>query len=246
MAVDSPGVTEAADHARVDLYAPAPMAPLPSPPPAAVAPRRRRSLFWYAAMLVAVVVTLGGFGMLYVDDQSWQRDAAQLREDNGSLHEQLLTSQAAASDAQQQVKDLQAELKHPNLGLWNVPEKINGPDWYLAGGVPDTFTYHLNATATGPMNVSIVTFEQFAAGLKCVDDGQSDANYCLHHPQVADQKVGPPVKSFLGVRSVSYDFHLAEGCAGYMVVFTAPSAVTVNPDVSVTYNPAPTFTGECG
>jgi hypothetical protein len=53
------------------------------------------------------------------------------------------------------------------------------------------------------------------------------------------------VKSFLDIRSVSYDFHLAEGCAGYMVVFTAPSPVTVNPDVSVTYNPAPTFTGEC-
>ena len=125
----------------------------------------------------------------------------------------------------------------PSIGGWTGPEKINGPDWYLAGGVPDTFTYHLNATASGPMNVSIVTFEQFAAGIECVDAGRGDANFCLHHSGV--------VKSFLGVRSVSYDFHLAEGCAGYMAVFTAPSAITVNPDVSVTYNPAPTFTGEC-
>ncbi len=236
MAVETPGAIEESAQARLELY-PAQAIMPPTPPPPAPARRPRRSLLWYAAMLVAVIVTLGGFGMLYVDDQSWQRQAAQLKEDNGSLHEQLLTSQSAASDAQQQVKDLQAELKHPNLGLWNVPEKINGPDWYLAGGVPDTFTYHLNATATGPMNVSIVTFEEFAAGIECVDAGRGDANFCLHHSGT--------VKSFLGVRSISYDFHLAEGCAGYMAVFTAPSAVTVNPDVRVTYNPEPTFTGEC-
>lgn len=209
--------------------------PIPPPPP--VPPRRRRNVLWYLAVSVAIVVTLAGFGLLYVDDQSWQQQASQLRQQNQSLHEQVLTAQTDASDAQQQVKQLQTQLQHPSLGIWNVPEKIDDSDHYLAGGIPDTFTYHLVATSTGSMNVSILTFEQFVAGIECVDQGRGNTNYCLHHSGT--------VKSFLNIRSVSYDFHLAEGCAGYMVVFTAPTPVTVNPDVSVTYNPAPTFTGEC-
>lgn len=230
MAVEPPGVTEATP----ETLAP-PVWPTPPPPPAP--PRPRRNVLWYLAASIAIVVTLAGFGLLYVDDQSWQQQANQLRQDNQSLRQQVLTAQTDASDAQAQIKQLQAQLQHPKLGIWNVPEKIDDADHYLAGGIPDTFTYHLVATSTGPMNVSILTFEQFVAGIDCVDQGKGDTNYCLHHSGT--------VKSFLDIRSVSYDFHLAEGCAGYMVVFTAPRPVTVNPDVSVTYNPAPTFTGEC-
>ncbi len=227
-----------------DAVAPSlePTIPPPPPPPfpPAPPPARRssiRRLVWYAASLIAIVVTLGSFGLLAVDDQSWQRQANDLRKQNDAMHEQLLTAQTNAKDQQGQIADLQAKLQHPLLEIWNVDEKIQGNDYYLAGGVPDTFTYHLHATATGPMNVSVVTFEQFVAGIECVDQGRGNTNYCLHHSGT--------VKSFLNVRSVSYDFHLAEGCAGYMVVFTAPATVTVHPDVSVTYNPAPTFTGEC-
>ena len=211
--------------------------PYPPPYPLPSAPRRRRSLLWYTTMLIAVVVTLGAFGLLFIDDQSWQRQANQLKQQNDSLQEQLVTAQTNNSDLQQQLQAAQAEMKHPKLELWNVDERIDDPDHYLAGGVPDTFTYHLDATSSGPMNVSVVTFEQFVAGIECVDQGRGNTNYCLHHSGTT--------KSFLLVRSVAYDFHLAEGCAGYMVVFTAPSAVTVHPDVSVTYNPAPTFTGDC-
>ena len=227
-----------------DAVAPSfePSVPPPPPPPPFVpvaAPRQSntRRLLWYAAVLLAIVVTLGAFGLLVADDQGWQRQANDLRRQNDSMHEQLLTAQTTARDQQDQISNLQAKLQHPQLELWNVAEKIDDSDHYLAGGIPDTFTYHLNATADGPMNVSIVTFEQFVSGIECVDQGRGSTNYCLHHSGT--------VKSFLNVRSVSYDFHLAEGCAGYMVVFTAPGAVTVHPDVSVTYNPAPTFTGEC-
>jgi hypothetical protein len=230
MAVESPDVMQP----PTEVVAPPPAWPVPPPP---VAPRPRRNLLWYLAASVAIVVTLAGFGLLYIDDRNWQQQANDLRQQNQSLHAQVLTAQTNASDAQQQIKQLQAQLQHPNLGIWNVPEKIDDADHYLAGGIPDTFTYHLVATSTGPMNVSIVTFEQFVAGIECVDQGRGNTNYCLHHSGT--------VKSFLDIRSVSYDFHLAEGCAGYMVVFTAPSPVMVNPDVSVTYNPAPTFTGEC-
>ena len=243
MAVESPS---RADDAS-DPFPPAPSEAPPAEPglaPPAPAPplrpiRRKPSLLWYPALLVAVVVTLGGFGLLYSDDLSWQRQTHDLTKANAALSEQLLTSQTSLSDTQKQVTNLQAELQHPHLGIWNVEQKIDGADWYLAGGVPDTFTYHLNATASGPMSVSILTFEQFAAAIECVDNGAGTTNYCMHHSRKGT------VKSWLNVTTVSYDFHDAEGCANYMVVFTAASPVTVRPDVSVTYNPAATFTGDC-
>jgi hypothetical protein len=48
------------------------------------------------------------------------------------------------------------------------------------------------------------------------------------------------------VTSITYDFHLAEGCADYVSVFTTPGTnVTITPNVSVTYNPATASTGAC-
>jgi hypothetical protein len=217
----------------------------PTEPPAAAAPpapraaRNRPNLLWYAALLVAAVVTLGGLGMLYLDDTSWQHQAKALATHNAALQARLITAETSLSDSEQQVQALKAELQHPHLAIWNVQQNIAGADWYLAGGVPDTFTYHLSATATGPMSVSILTFQQFAAAIECIDNGGGRTNYCMHHSEKGT------VKSWLEVRSVSYDFHLAEGCANYLVVFTAAKPVTVVPDVSITYNPAPTFTGDC-
>src|SRR2546421_201780 len=78
------------------------------------------------------------------------------------------STQSDYRTAQQTIQDLKTEAKHPNVGIWNVQQHIDGPDFYLAGGVPDTFTYHLHATSSGPMSVSILTFEQFAAAVDCV------------------------------------------------------------------------------
>ena len=216
-------------------------APWPKPPAPAPPPRPRlqggRNWLWYASLAVAVVVTLGGLGLLYQDDVSWQHQATSLAQQNSSLHEQLLTTQSDYRTAQQTIQDLKTQALHPNLGIWNVKQTINGPDFFLAGGVPDTFTYHLNATATGPFSVSILTFVQFASAIDCVHNGVGDTDYCMHHSGSAN--------TWLQVTSVSYDFHLAEGCADYMAVFTARAAVTLSPNVSVTYNPAPNFTGDC-
>src|SRR5690348_15258713 len=175
MAVESPGLTDGSS----EEIPPPPSNPPPIQPPApayaapiyqpAPAPRRRRSLLWYSAVLVAIVVTLGAFGLLYIDDQSWQQQAGQMQQQNAALRDKLAVSDAAASDAQQRIKDLQTQLQHPELGLWNVPEKIDGPNSWLEGGIPDTFTYHLKATATGPMSVSILTFEQYTAGIECMN-----------------------------------------------------------------------------
>jgi len=185
-----------------------------------------------------VIVTLGGLGLLYQDDVSWQRQAGDLSRQNASLSDQLRITRTDYTSAQQTIQDLRTQALHPSLGIWNVQQRIDGPDFYLAGGVPDTFTYHLRATSSGPMSVSILTFEQFAAAVDCVHQGTGNTNYCMHHqPHTAN--------TWLNVTTVDFDFHLAEGCANYMAVFTAGSAVTVTPNVSVTYNPAPTFTGDC-
>jgi hypothetical protein len=223
---------------------PPPFVGPPAPPassgsPVGAVPSRGVNWLWYTALAVVVVVTLGGFGLLFIDDQGWQHRSNDLARQNASLHKQVLSAQQDLHDSQQQVAALRGQAQHPELGLWNVQQRIDNPDTYLAGGIPDTFTYHLVASSSGPMNVSILTFEQFASGIECVDSGSGNSNQCMHHSGKGT------VMSWLNVTSVTYDFRLAEGCANYMVVFTAPSPVTVTPDVKVTYNPAPTFTGDC-
>jgi hypothetical protein len=149
-----------------------------------------------------------------------------------------VTTQTNLTATLGELATVRAELEHPTVTIWNVPQVIPDSGYYLAGGAPDTFTYHLVATSNGPMSISILKLEDFHKALDCVQAGAGPTNYCMHHS-------GQPVKSFINVTTVNYDFHLAEGCADYVVVFTAASRVTVTPNVSVTYNPAPNATGSC-
>jgi hypothetical protein len=205
-------------------------------------PRERR--LWTAALAAALLVTAGGLGILYVDDTNYQNtDRAltiqneQLTGRNENLQTALTTTQTKLTASQNQVSSLTAQLAHPTLGIWNVPQAISGSTYYLAAGVPDTFTYHLKLTSSGPMSVSILTISQFGDAVNCVQNRGGTTNYCMHHSGSA---IG-----WLNVTSVNYDFHLAEGCAAYLAVITAGSSVTVTPDVSVTYNPASAPTGSC-
>lgn len=200
---------------------------------------------WTVTLAAALLFTAGGLALLYMDDTTAQNTASRLSSQNQSLKSQntalsaqLLTTQTNLTATLGELATVRAELEHPDLTIWNVPQEINGPNYYLAGGAPDTFTYHLQAKSTGPMSISILTLQDFAAALDCVLNGGGVTNYCMHH-------TGTPFASWLGVTSVSYDFHGAEGCAGYVVVFTSASDITVTPNVSVTYNPASTFTGDC-
>jgi hypothetical protein len=200
--------------------------------------------WWTLALAIAVVITAGGLWLLYNDDVSSQgalrartTDNESLQGQNLILQGQLTSTQGNLTSAQADLKAARAELAHPHLGIWNVRQSIQGPTYYLAAGVPDTFTYHLRLKSTGPMNVSIVSFDQFAAAVRCIENGAGVTNWCMHHSGAAN--------SWLGVRSVDTDFHLAEGCAAYLVVITSPGRVTVTPDVSVTYNPASHATGTC-
>ena len=204
--------------------------------------RERR--LWPAALAAALLVAGGALALLYVDDTNFQNADRALTIQNESLTgrnqllmDQLKFTQTNLSATLGELAQTKAELQHPHLVIWNVAQTISGHDVYLAGGVPDTFTYHLEATSSGAMSVSILTFEEFAKAVECVDYGKGVTDYCMHH--------NGAVHSWLGQTSVNFDFHEAEGCADYVVVFTAASSVTVTPNVSVTYNPANAATGAC-
>lgn len=204
--------------------------------------RERR--WWTIALTATLLITAFGIGVMYVDDSNNQAAVRSLTTQNESLtgrnlilQDQLKATQANLTASLGELAATKAALEHPHMTIWNVPQQLRGPTYYLAGGVPDTFTYHLHATSTGPMSVSIITLQQWAAAIQCIDNGVGVTNWCMHH--------NGAVWSNLGVTSVSYDFHLAEGCADYVSVFTAGSSVTVTPNVSVTYNPASSATGDC-
>jgi hypothetical protein len=207
------------------------------------APGSARRL-WTAALAAALLVTAGGLGLLYVDDMNYQKAAGSLTSQNESLTgrnqnlgDQLTTTQTNLTATLGQLATAKAQLEHPHLTIWNVAQTIKGSTYYLAGGIPDTFTYHLQATSTGPMSISILTLQDWSKAIECVDAGRGETNYCMHH--------SGGYKSWFNVTSISYDFHLAEGCADYMAVFTSAGTVKVTPNVSVTYNPAPKPTGAC-
>jgi hypothetical protein len=227
-----------------------PAVELPAPPVVAESPPRARApIFtrrrvWIASLVASVLVTGGGLGLLYNDDTGYQSLDRSLTNQNESLtgrnlllQGQLTSTAASLADANQKLAVATTELKHPHLGIWNVAQPIQGPTYYLAAGVPDTFTYNLRLASNGPINVSIISFQQFKAALLCVEYGNGDTNYCMHNNNYAI--------TWSLQTNISYDFHDAEGCAAYMLVITAPSAVTVTPDVSVTYNPATHATGVC-
>jgi hypothetical protein len=205
-------------------------------------PRERR--LWTAALAAALLLSAGGLGVLYIDDTSNQATIRALNTANQSLtgrtqnlQDQLTVTQGKLTTSQAQVDSLSAELKHPTLGVWNVPMTLHNSSEFLSATVPDTFTYHLKLKSSGPMSVSILSTSQFKDAILCVYNGRGNTNWCMHHSGAAHGE--------LGVTSVDYDFSLAQGCAAYLTVITAAGQVTITPDVSVTYNPAPAATGSC-
>src|SRR5258708_31059086 len=179
--------------------------------PAVRIPRDLGPRMWTAALAAAVLFTAGGLTLLYLDDTNSQNAANQLnaqnqalKSHNGQLQAQLVTTQTNLSATLGELATVRAELEHPHLTIWNVAQEIKGPDYYLAGGAPDTFTYHLQATSTGPMSISILTLQDFAAALNCPPNGRGVTNYCMHHTV-------PPYITWENGTSAGYDFHEAEG-----------------------------------
>jgi len=201
---------------------------------------------WFTVALAAgLLVSAAGIGLLYVDDTNNQARVNSLTLQNESLtgraqslNDQLTVTQHQLDVSRGQVTQLETELEHPTLGIWNTQETLHGPNEWLSSTVPDTFTYHLKLKSTAPMDVSILNTDQFRSAIVCMYDGQGSADYCLH-------RSGATWGS-LGVTSVNYDFPLAEGCAAYLAVISVPGGtVTITPDVTATYAPATTATGTC-
>ena len=236
---------EGADLQPAPEYMPAPRPPRAVPRAAwLTAFQRNERRWWTVALAATLLVTIVGIGLLYADDASNQAAVRSLTTQNESLTgrnqillDQLKTTQTNLTASLGELAKTKAELEHPHLTIWNVPQQLKGSNYYLAGGIPDTFTYHLQATSNGPMSVSIITLQEWAKAVECFDYTQASTHYCMHHQGAA--------WSSLGVTTVNYDFHLSEGCADYIAVFTAASPVTVTPNVSVTYNPATSATGDC-
>src|SRR5229473_1569849 len=167
-----------------DYLPPAEASPISSFRSPVYVPRERR--LWTAALAAALLVTAGGLGILYVDDTNNQNaDRAltlqneELTGKSQNLQTALATTQVKLTASQNQVSDLTAKLAHPTLGIWNVPQTITNSTYYLAAGVPDTFTYHLKLTSTGPMSVSILSIKQFGLAVRCVETGVGTTNYCM-------------------------------------------------------------------
>jgi hypothetical protein len=199
---------------------------------------------WTAALAAALLVSAAGIGLLYLDDSNNQATIRALNSKNQSLtgrtqnlEDQLTVTQGKLTASQAQVDSLSTELKHPTLGVWNVPMTIHNSSEFLSATVPDTFTYHLHLKSSGPMSVSILSTSQFKDAILCVYNGRGNTNWCMHQSGAT--------RGWIGVTSVNDDFSLATGCAAYLTVITAASQVTITPDVSVTYNPATAATGSC-
>ncbi|HKW72484.1 MAG TPA: hypothetical protein VJQ08_06635, partial [Candidatus Dormibacteraeota bacterium] len=215
--------------APAEPVAPLPPAPLARSPSAwlPALPSSRQRL-WTLALGAALLFTVFGLGVVYVDDSNNQASVRSLTLQTESLtgrnqilNDQLKTTQTNLTATLGELAQTKAALEHPHLTIWNVSQHLKDADSYLAGGIPDTFTYHLQATSSGPMSVSILTLEQWASAIDCVNLGRGRTNYCMHHSGT--------VWSQLSTTSVNYDFHQAEGCADYIAVFTSASAVTVTP-----------------
>lgn len=196
-----------------------------------------RGLLIALGLLLAVTWVGGGYALYYVirDDDTWSKKAAAEAVQLADASRKYAQLQADKAAVVAQLQTAQSELRHPTLGIWNVSEAISGPDAYLSGGLPDTFTYHLKFTSDAPVTVTYMTSRQFATAIQCVEAGRGNSHNCLSQSG----------RGWHDVTTLDVDIHDAEGCADYLVIFTAARATTIHPDVSVTYNPAASPTGAC-
>ena len=200
--------------------------------------------WWSAALAATLLISATAVGLLYADDMNKQATIHSLQTSNESLtgralilNDQLKKVQTNLTATLDELARTKAQLDHPQLSTWSSPMTIKDNMTVIESPVPDAFTLHLQLTSTGPINVSILTLDQYVAARECVSNRVAVTNWCMHHQ---NSEV-----SFLDKTSVNYDFHKAEGCADYIVVITSASAVTITPNVSVTYNPASGPTGTC-
>lgn len=139
-----------------------------------------------------------------------------------------LDSQIAAD--QSTISSLTAKLQSPTLLMWTATTAVPA-GYFLYEVVPDTFDYH--DTWASSQSVTVYYF----SGLQFSDWYQ----YGLSGVTGSYSTIGPTT-------SASDTFYLAEGCGGYVAVYSPSNsniATTFYPNISVTYDPAAQSTGTC-
>lgn len=218
---------------------------LPAPPRPTGGDVRSRRVRGARMALIGTLLIVIGYGGGHADVARLHRENRDLRANVSSLRTELGIADDQTDEWRFQsgkyerrlerltelVRGTVGDLDAPHFGLWNACRIRAGcrltPGSYYVGGVPDTFTYHISFRSTVPVDFMIMSTRQFV----CWDTGLCDTG------------------TFVGWRDTrrvdASDFHLAEGCAGYLAVITSKQAGIFYPDISVTYDPAPRSTGVC-
>ena len=216
------------------------------------------SLRWFQSdrnrvrmLLLLVVILSGALLLTQLQNANLQSRLSELQNEANAYHTQLQNSQAKSSQLQSQITQLESQntylegqvqslnlqANHPTLTIWTScggPCTLSATSW-LAGGVPDTFTYYASFTANYPVGAYILSLPQYVQFATCpsaTTGGQITCVSGVYYYQ-------PPTTSLNSV------FHLAEGCAGYVAVYYSNASAVMYPNVSVTYNPASSLTGAC-
>ena len=202
------------------------------------------------ALLAAASVAAGAYLYDQLGRTKESLAGSELRGGAEQLTIDRLTRQQ--KDLQQQLQAAQAEAKNPTVGIWN---DCGGscaiqPGSYRVGTIPDTFTYHLKLTSDVSVDAYFLTVEEYARFYNCPSyirpsAGQNRIAACAGAWALNGQVPGD---RFASGNAVNFDFHLAEGCASYLVVMfpsAAGETADLHPDVSVSYQPAAAPTGEC-
>jgi hypothetical protein len=196
--------------------------PPPIPPKPARVVKLSHFLLVTVILLILLAITVG-IAFSYSN---------QLR-DYSRLQSQFSILVSQNFDLQNQIQKLKIQTSNPTLTQWtgcSQPCYMTPGNWRV-GGVPDTFDFNVSFTASVQITVYIITFQGYVQFANC-----AGSISCVNSTYT---QYGPATSIHSSV------FKLAEGCSDYVAVFQSTTTGLIYPDVSVTYNPAPTTTGVC-
>lgn len=191
-------------------------------------PRDGRGPVLILATVLALVVLVAGIVISSLVAEN-RHQAQEVKAARAQVHVEGTQS----NQLQKQVASLKLKAANPTVEIWNTcgggPCQV-GPQEVLLGGVPDTFVLHFAFTSSAPVTLSFLTFHQWTQLDSC---GLQMSCVTTSYP------------TYPATTKQSIDFTLGAGCAAYVYVLTATVPATVHPDVSATYQPSSTVTGQC-
>jgi hypothetical protein len=210
--------------------------PFPGPlaPPAVPIDKRHPRRLKVVAVIISVVLASLAVGAVaggVVEDNHWKPLYNAQTQTLNATQASLSSTQGLLDNLNQKIVATVGDLDHPSFVLWNTcgGDAAAGcplqPGYEYIGGIPDTFTYNVNFRATVPVTVKVMDTSNFV----CWESRNCTAHWVEWANQTTLQAV----------------FNGAEGCAGYLAVWSSTQAGTLYPDVRVTRNPSATITGAC-